>query len=192
MWKYGGHEDHREQRERTVLREAFPGGRRRSGITPSATRLPSSGGIGSMLNTASAMFRRKPMLSRMSSASLCTIEALHQPHHEHAQESEHQVRERAGCRRDHHAGAHVELAREARRVHRHGLGPAERHAHQRQQHRADRIDVHERVEREPTEALRRCRHRGERRYTRAPTRGRRATRSAGSRSRGSAAARHCP
>ena len=63
--------------------------------------------------------------------------------------------DRAGHGHAHHAAAHAHVATEAMGLDRHRLGPAERHAQQRQEQRAHRVDVGQRIQRHSAHQRRR-------------------------------------
>ena len=136
--------------------------RDRGAASPSRTTdEPSSGGSGTRLNSASTTFIWTPVLSSAITGSLSRAPERRPTNSAgREQQRQQQVRQRPGSRDEHVA---ARRAAEVAAVDRGRLRPAEqRHAapedlQQRDQDGADRVDVGERVERDPALRARRCR-----------------------------------
>ena len=140
----------------------------RSGSSPTTMRPPSSGGIGSRLNSAEHQVGQDEVEQEQPDQRICPIAASHSPcrpaidvrsrQQQRRHPGEEEVHRRPGHGHHRHAAARIA---ELPGRHRHRLGPAE-HEHDpvdgqqledqqeaRQQDGADPIDVAQRVERQP-------------------------------------------
>ena len=124
---------------------------------PARTLPPSSGGTGSMLNTASSTLS----CNAVSSSRADEVVQRHtrspraEPKQDRGQRGEDEIARWPGRRNQHDISA--ASRHRADRADRHRLGPSDErkaaeHRDEREQDRADRIDVHRRVERHPAES----------------------------------------
>ena len=132
-------------------------GRKREGMRCSATWLPSSGGTGSRLKIARpalTIMRRCGTRGAPPPGRGLRRDAEHDAERDRREGAEEEVRERPAAL-DHVARGLADGAPEVRRVHGHGLRPADGRAEERQEQRPDGIDVGDGVQGEPAEPRRR-------------------------------------
>ena len=146
-----------EMNPSAITRSRMPGpqGSRREngparlrGRTPRATLKPSSGAIGSRLNTASSRFQNTSDFRRSPRTSAPEVPSAEKPNRDCEHGGRDDIGDRTGERDQRGALSHAHSEEE--RVERHRLAPTE--SGYEDQYRAERVEMRQRVQRESAES----------------------------------------